>query len=352
MRRRIPLLRSVLFATALLLGTGAAVLFVPVDRVVAASGLLIGGSTAVRAPLDGRIERVLVRSGDPVRPGDPLLVLESSRLQSERARCEARIGALLERERALASQSQHLREVRDGHERELAELEVTRAALAEEAAERRLKSQERLRPDGLVPELSYEDARAERELARVVHAQARRTLDALPSHQAATRNELEAQLAEARRRLDELRLEAAELARQEVLATLVAPAGGIVSIESAHDLVGRRVLEGEEVLRLAHGRAERFEGFVGELGRAHVREGMPVKLRVEGYPWLLHGSVPGRTAHLGTRNEGAGFPVEVELESGSHGLELHEGMHATARIRVEEAVPLWRLVFERLAGPR
>ncbi len=345
-------MRTVLFVTVLLIGTGAAVLFLPVDRVVAASGLLTGGSSAVRAPLDGRIERVLVRSGDSVRPGDPLLVLESARLASERARCEARIGALTERERALAAQFQHLREVRDGHERQLAELEVTRAVLAEEAAERRLKSQERLRPDGLVPELSYEDARAERELARVVHEQARRTLEALPSHQTATRNEVEAQLAEARRRLDELRLEAAELARQEVLATLVAPAEGIVSIASARELVGRRVLEGEELLRLAHGRAERFEGFVGELGRAHVREGMPVKLRVEGYPWLLHGSVPGRTAHLGTRNDGAGFPVEVELEGGAHGLELHEGMHATARIRIEEAVPLWRLVFERLAGPR
>lgn len=351
MRRRTPLLRTVLATTALLLACGLALLWLPVDRVVSASGVLAGGSTAVRAPLDARVERVLVRSGERVRAGDPLLVLESAQLASERARSEARIGALLERERALRTQLEHLRGVRIAHELELAEFELARAAMSEQAAERKLEALERLRPGGLVAELTWEDAQAEARLARLAHEQSRRALEALPKTQAATVDELEAQVAEAGRRLDELRLEAAELARREVLSTLVAPSEGVVSIFAPRELLGRRVLAGEELLRLGQSQAERFEGLVGELGRAHVAEGMPVKLRVEGYPWLLHGSLSGRTSHLGTRNAGAGFAVEVELEGDRRGLVLHEGMHATARILVEEAVPLWRLVLERVAGP-
>ncbi len=351
MRRRTPLLRSVLTATALLSAAGAALLLVPLDRVVAATGFLAGGSTAVRAPLDARIERVLVEPGDAVQPGDPLIVLEVAELANERARCEARARALEERVQALRAQLGHLRETLQVHERNLALLELERAGVFEEAAQRRLRAQDRLRGENLVSELAYEDALAERELAGIAHERARLALEALPAAQAAATDELEAQLAESRSRLDELHLEAAELARREALSTLVAPLAGVVSSVVPSELVGRRVLAGEELLRLGHGPAERFEGRVGDLARAQVRAGLPVRLRVDGYPWLLHGSVRGRTGFVDERSQGPGFPVEVALAGERQGLVLREGMAATARILVEESVPLWRLCLERVTGP-
>lgn len=350
MRRRIPLVRTVLLAVLLLGAAGFVALWIPIDRVVVARGVLAGGSTSVRAPLDARVERVLIRPGDEVRAGDPLLVLESSAIASERARAEARIGALDERARALEAQLAHLAAVGQAHERELAVLEVERSTLFEEAAGRRLAAQERLRDEKLVAEIAYEDARSELELARLAKKRAQLALEALPALQAQSARAVESELAQARRHLDELRLEAAELARREASATLTAPVAGVVLALAPQELAGRRVLAGEELLRLGHGAAERFEGRVQDLGRAHVREGMPVRLRVEGYPWLVHGSVNGRATFLGTRNPGDGFPVEVALEGERRGLVLREGMHASARILVEESVPLWRLSFERITG--
>ena len=71
------IIASWVVVTGVLLVVAVLVLvFVHVDRVVVAQGRLAGGASAVRAPSDGRIERVLVRCGDVVHPGDaPLLRL-------------------------------------------------------------------------------------------------------------------------------------------------------------------------------------------------------------------------------------------------------------------------------------
>ena len=180
-------------------------------------------------------------------------------------------------------------------------------------------------------EVAYEDARAELELARLESHRTHLELDALPEVQATETEALEAELGESVRRLDELRLEAAEFARREALSTVLAPAEGVVLTVAPQELAGRRVLAGEEFLRLGEGDADRFEGSIDDLGRAHVAEGMPVRLRVEGYPWLLHGSVLGRAGFVGSAIEGEGFPVKVALEGERRGLVLREGMRATAR---------------------
>jgi multidrug resistance efflux pump len=350
LRRRIPLLKSVLVTSALLALAGIAVLFLPVQRVVVASGSLAGGTQSLRSPLDGRVERVLVRSGERVHAGDPLLLLESAAVSSDRARCAARLLALGERHKALQAELRHLDSVRHEQEREEAALELRRAAVELEAAERRLLAQERLREQQLVAEIAYEDARAELELARLAHHRASLALAALPGEQGARAEALRASIAESERRQDELHLEAAELARLERLATVLAPEEGVVLALAPEELLGRRVLSGEELLRLGRGEPDRFQGLVGDLGRARLREGLAVRLRVEGHPWLLHGSLRGRTTHLGDRRAGEGFPVEVALEGDRRGLPLFEGMRASARILLEESVPLWRLGFERIAS--
>jgi multidrug resistance efflux pump len=353
MRRRTPLLRTVLVASTLLVAATAAALFVPIDRVVVADGALSGGTTPIYAPLDARVERVLVRAGDAVRAGDPLVVLESAEIANRRARAEAGISALSDRAQALEAQLRHQREVGFPAELQQADLDVERAGLRKEAAERKLHAQEQLRADRLVAELAYGDAVAERDMALVDQRDAQITRTTLEGTHVAQLAGLEAQLREARDDLDERRLEAADLARQEALSTIVSSIDGTVVARHLEELAGRRVLSGEELMRLVHGAPERFEGTVSDAGRTHVRDGLPVRVRVAGYPWLLHGTVRGRVAFSSERSETNGrFPIEVALE-GNHGeLALRDGMVASARILVEESVPLGRIVFERLVEPQ
>jgi hypothetical protein len=108
--------------------------------------------------------------------------------------------------------------------------------------------------------------------------------------------------------------------------------------------------KGQELLRLAVGAAERFEGVLGDQARPMIHSGLGVKIRLEGYPWLLHGSLMGRVAVVSDRRDQGGFPVEVALGETSRMGRLYEGMQGEARIVVEEQVSLARLLIERLAG--
>lgn len=346
--RRTPLLRTVLATSALLvLALVLVLVFLRVDRVVVASGELVGGSRIVRSPLDARIAEVLVRADQEIRAGEPLIVLESEALHNERRRTEARIEALESRLAALEAQRRHEDGVRHPRTRREAELALERARLEEEVATRQLASLEALVADGLVDRITVDEARLRRDVAEVAREEAQLTAETLGAEQDAALEALDAELRQARSTLEEQRLAAAELARREALSTLVAPIDGKVLGSQLEHLAGRRVLAGDELLAIAGGRAERFVGVLSESERPRVRRSLPVRLRVEGYPWLLHGSVRGRVSALADSAADGAYPVEVALEGGS-GLELFEGMHADARILVEERVRIGELLFERL----
>lgn len=353
MRRRPPLLRSVLISTAVLVVVSAAALLFPIDRVVVAEGRLGGGTSPVLASIDARVDRVLVAAGDVVRAGDPLLVLESTDIASARARVEARLAAQRERARAIEARIGHLLSTQHAAQTRQAELDVDRAQVRVRSAERKFNAVGRLLAERLVAELAHDEARAELELARVDLEQASLRREAVVPEQAALIEQLQITLREAQATLDEYALEAAELARREAAATIVASTGGTVVGTRLDELVGRRVLTGDELMRVSFGPADRFEGHVDDSGRVHVREGMNVRVRVAGYPWMLHGTVRGRVTLSGERTDAArGFPIDIHLSSDRRELRLRDGMGATARILIEEQVPLGELVFERLVEAR
>lgn len=347
MRRRTPLKRTVVVSTGLLaLATILVLVFVHVDRVVVARGKLAGGALAVRAPADGRIERVLVKNGEVVHPGDALLVLDHVDVQAERARAEAQVAALDARVQALAARLEHTRTSSQASAKRSAELALDEARLRVDSLSRHATTMKKLVDQGLASQLTLDQTITERDVATIARTRAELALADLPAQQAQELATLEAELVEARRHVDERRLEAAELARRESRATIVAEVEARVVGEGLAELVGRGVRAGDELLRLAHGSAQRFEGVVGDLGQPHVRLGQHVKLRVDAYPWLLHGTVEGRVSSLATAAGHAGaFPVEIELDP-SDRLALCEGMQAQARILVREDVRLGELLFE------
>jgi len=349
--RRIPLLRTVLATSVLLvLCAVLALFFLRVDRVVVARGHLAGGSCAVRSPLDGTVARVLVQGDQAVRAGEPLVVLESSALTSERRRSEARIDALESRIAALRARREHLGAVSHPNARHEAELARERAQLELDTAARELSSLETLVGDGLVDRVSVDEARLRHDVAEVALNEARLKEESLAPEEEAELAGVDAEVSQAQSLLDEERLAAAELAREEALATVVAPEAGTVVGTELQDLVGRRLLAGDELLAIADGRADHFVGRVADRERPHVQRAMAVRLRVDGYPWMLHGSVPGRVSSVAeSAGKDGGYPVEVALEGGS-GLELFEGMQADARILVEERVRLGELLLEKLVA--
>lgn len=347
--RRTPLLRTV-FAMSLLLVAAVAgvLLFLRVDRVVVASGRLVGGSRAVCSPADALVAEVLVRPDQRVQQGEALLVLESAAVRSERRRTEVQIEALESRLGALEARERHLSGVRHPRARREAELGLERARLEQESSERQLAALATLTDEGLVDRVTLDQARLRHELARVALGEATLLVESLGAEQDAELETLGADLRQAQGLLEEQRLAAAELARQEALSTVVSPAAGLIVGADLERLVGRRVLAGEELLRVADGRAERFVGELADAARPHVQRAMAVRLRVDGYPWLIHGSLRGSVSSVGeSASEGAKYPVEVALEGGTP-LALYEGMRADARILVEERVRVGELLFERL----
>ena len=354
MRARLPFLRLVLALCVLLVAATVLVAWlVRIDRVVVARGTLRGGSTSVRAPFDGVLRTVHAAPGQDLEQDALLFELDDDQARADVARLEAESRALDARRAGLEERLRARREASLPQARERGELRLERAQVERESASRRVAALEGLRDEGLVAELAYQDALGERRSAELAVEESRL---AGTSEAGA----LESELVELAAGLEELAAERLALAaglleaRRRVESSRVrAPCAGRLVGAAAADLAGRKVIAGEELARLAHGPAERFEGFVDDLGRAHVTADLPVRLRVDGYPWLLFGSVRGELERVDDVGEsGRGFAVEVALDGPTHGGPLLEGMQAQARILVEERVSLARLLVERLLGDR
>lgn len=114
---------------------------------------------------------------------------------------------------------------------------------------------------------------------------------------------------------------------------------------------GRAVRAGEELLRIATGVPSRFDGMLTDAGRAVVRPDHEVRIRLDGYPWLIHGTLPGKVVRVSERREkGGGFPVEIQIQPASAPGPLREGMRGLARIAVGQKVSLGRLLVESATG--
>lgn len=352
MRRRLPLLKPVIALGVAFLLVGAAVLLlVRIDRVVVARGRLAGGTVAVNAPQGGLVQRVHVRPGESVERGRPLISLEPHALQADSARSSAQLDALAELLASLTAERDHL--VREVHpaEVEQAARALKKAELELARAEARLALKRELYASELATQPELQDAQLERDLAALALQEATETRDGLAARHALERERIEGQIHGARGQADAERATVQDVGRRLRSCTLAADTGGVVVGADLLDLAGRAVGEGQELCRLAVGRAERFEGRLPDLGRARAHPGLPVKIRLEAYPWLLHGTVPGRLESVADRRDGdGGFPVIVALDGGREPGPLLEGMQGEARIVLEEKVSLARLLLEKVAG--
>ena len=344
-------LLAFLVASFVLCG-GAVLLFWRIDRVVVSPGMLAGGTVQACAPRGGVVAAVLVRAGQAVRAGEVLLRLDVRDLEAEAAGRLARLEGLRGELEARIAERRRLVESVHPREREEAAGVLEQARVGEERAGIETTAAQRLGEQGIVGRIEVRKAELDLKLASMARARAEEGIALLDAqHRAA----LEALDAEEWRLEGEIEAERIgwEAAVARIAASDIrAPVDGTVEGEGLADLVGGAVSEGEDVLRVRREAPGRFEGALADAGRASVREGQPATIRLDGFPWLIHGTLRGTVERVAERRRAAaGFAVEIAIAGGKDGPgPLQEGMSGTARIQVGERVALGRLLLERVTG--
>lgn len=354
MHRRLPLFRPVLIlGVTLVLAVTILLLFVRIDRVVIAHGYLAGGTIAVYAPWEGRVETVFVEPGDRVQAGQPLIRLESKPFQAEDARFQARIESLTDRIQTLRAEKDRLVSEVHPAEVEQASRNLKRAHLELSSAETHFNLTKELWDMGMTTRFALEEAELALKLAEVALTEAQEAPSLLESEHEAQLEQMAGETRSLNGQVAEERAIQSELRRKLALDTLAADADGIVLGSRLLELEGQTVRQGDELLRLSTGAAERFEGTLHDSGRASTRPGLRVKIRLEGYPWLIHGTLSGSVDFVADRRSGdGGFPVKISFDPASAPGPLYEGMKGQARIVVDEKVSLGRLLIEKIVGTK
>jgi multidrug resistance efflux pump len=336
---------------ALLLTTGGILAFFRIDRVGIAPGALEGGTRQVCAPRDGIVAEVKVAPGGRVEAGQELVEVDRRDLVSSAAALFAEIEALRADRGARLGEVARLR--REVHPRELQEARSAeaRARLKLDQAEAAAAAMAVLGREGLAGKLQVDQAETDRKLAALALQESERAVPLLEARQRARIEALEAEVQRLEGDIESRRLERERTLKAIEESTVRAPVAGVVTASGLRELPGRAVKAGDELLRIAGATPDRFRGSLDDTGRAVVRPDQPAKIRLEGYPWLLHGTLRGRVARVSDRREeGGGFAVEIEVDPATAPGPLREGMRGVARIIVEERVSLGRLFLEEATG--
>lgn len=352
MRKRLPLFRPlILLGSALIVTVVCLLLFVRIDRVEIARGHLAGGTQALYAPWDGRVERVFISPGDSIRAGSPLIEMESDHLMADESKSMARIETFSERILTLRSEKDRLSKQLHPAEMIQAKRDLERTRLELNSAEVKHSMTKKLWDMGLTTRLELQDAELALDLAKVALTEAEAAVPIIETRHGAQLEQIEGEIRDLTGQIAEERAMLAEIKRMLTLDTLSAEVDGIVLGSGLFELAGQTVAVGEELLRISSGAAERFEGVINDNARAAVRPGLRVKIRLEGYPWLIHGTLTGRLDFVADfRTENGGFPVKVSFDASTAPGPIYDGMRGEARIVVEEKVSLGRLFIEKLIG--
>lgn len=260
-------------------GFGYAV-FAQIDEVVVAPGVLQpqGAERPIKAPLGGVVAEILVKEGEMVRAGQPLLRLASEvsdkrgatvqeQTGIERQRFQEQGRAMQAREESLQARTTALRQAMAVEQQILSQIEPL-------AAEGGVQQVQVLQQRNRVAQLRSEIAQAEANL-REVQAEGVRL-----------RQESRSTLSD----LDRQRVEVRETQKQEVLT---APVAGVV-----FDLVpsssGYAAAQGETLLKVVPQEQLEAKVFFTDREVGFVKPGQEAQVRVDTFPFTQFGSIPGQ----------------------------------------------------------
>lgn len=315
---------------ALVLIAGAAAALVPLDQIVALPGRLVTRrATQPLAAADaGRVVEVLVREGEQVAAGAPLLRLDPSQPRVDVAELQRQLeaGAAVEQQRR-RSLEQRLASL----ERQLQlDLQV-------------LQPLQQLAQQGGTPSLQVKEQERQVEESRRLSNETRGELDRLGAETEQVRAEQRRQLAAARQRLS-----------QQILR---APVAGTVFNLQAQS--GQVAAAGQVLLQLVPSAQLRVEAHARDDDLAFLQPGQRAQVAVSAYDPSRYGLVQARVTQVGrdalppsTAIPYPHVPVQLELEQqvlqrGDLRFALQPGMAVTAQVNLQQRT-LLQLFFSRL----
>jgi hemolysin D len=275
---------------------------------------------ALSAGVGGRVAEVNIREGDEVRRGEVLIRLETGRLDNEVARqvrlirtgeeelaqldqldaVQARQSeaarATAEAELAQARAAVHRAEEQQDAEIRLAQLALSAAELEEEIV-RKLLDRTAATPIELArARVTAQEAREQLAKARIPVdasgvAVAQRALEQAERDSAVKRDELELRRKAKRGEVAAARLELANLELERAQAVIRAPIDGVVT--AGDRKVGDLLEPGRAAVEIARQAGFLFEAVIPSAEIAHVRVGMPARIRLDAYDFQRYGTLDG-----------------------------------------------------------
>lgn len=325
-------------------------------------------SHSVQAPVPGRVDSIAMQLGREVKEGDVLFALDSDLQRLELGQAKARLVALepeiTAAQNELAALGQASVDDGQGVTATVAEAraKLDQALVAEKLAAEQLTRAERMRREGLVSESELESARsdsAQRSAARVAAQMAVSRSGASGRVDLSDRRARREGVARAIAVLEGERLTTQALVdrleHQVALRVVRATVSGRLAEVSAVT-VGSVVKEGDRLGAIVPSGALRIIAeFPPARALGRIQPGQPARLRLDGFPWAQHGTVPAKVTHLASEVREGRVRVELEVLPSSFSVPLQHGLPGTLEVEVERVAPsvlALRAAGKRIESPR
>lgn len=314
---------------------------------VGRSGYTIESPVSGRIAMSGLVLDRLVREGDVVVELDATLVTQrlaeaTGRFEALRPRREARSIEIAaeesQRARITEQAEKAIQAARAKHEQAIAA-----AVLARDEAAR----VERLQRSGAVPEIDLVRAQADAKQKELAVEGARLEVGRLERQREADLGEIQVRISRARSELVDLegqiassKAAVAALNEEREQHVLRAPTTGRVA-ELASKQPGSFVQPGERLATIVpEGNLHAVAQFVPARAVGRIKPGQPVRLRLDGYPWMQFGSLPGRVERVGTEMREGLIRVEISVSPDpSSRIPVQHGLSGQAEVAVEQISP-------------
>ena len=330
----------------------AGTIFIDYPETVTAPFVLLpeSGADPMQSPFDGVVEEVRVVTGAVVSKGDILYVLRSPRILELVAELRG-----LEKDLASIDQEQGAAEATYRINREIGEAEIVQREKEATFRHRYLTVYddvnmriEKLGAAGLTSsievlnhQLGYAEAERDAALADEAHKMSKLSLSRLDAEHGQDLKRMESESSKLTVRIAGISGQLKQATGD--LAFLAAPYDGtIVSVDRKR--VGDVVGVGQELCQIAPGGAPpRAHLQLEERGMARLREGQPVKLLFEAFPYQRYGVVDASLVWLSPAailSDGEErfiahvVPEALEIGAGENAQPLRAGMRGEARIQV------------------
>lgn len=383
------------FARAFPVGLGLIVVgalgfafLVRIQRVVEAPGeVRVERYQVVRPQVSGLVMTIHAEPGERVYRGQVLLELRDHELERELSTTRRALEEIRTRLRKLGQELRIEREAihpleleiqrsamaRGAQEAELAASRVIEAELQFEAAKERSRQMTTLSDAGLVSQQELQESLRQEQAAEQRFFQAQIQERTARMEEPSLANQLQLLRGEQRRTVANLEAEREELEVQRVesmaqmdrlerlraLYTLDAGMDGVLVGFSPHELLGRHIAAGQELLTIIDDTSIQFRTRVPEHALVQVRSGQLAQVEIVGLPkdrfQLFSGRVEKipRQPDMETATTDPSYPVEIRLDAPWIVLEegrfyLRGGMRGRAEIAYRHDISMLRVFYEFL----